>query len=1272
MPCIEEFLSLTHTKNTCMKKLLPSFRVLPLLVILLAPFVAVGQLPEFTFTVTATPQTCMGNGSLTFTVTGTNPAASMDYAVYLLPDTTTPVTIVTGTTVPSLVAGTYQVVATQSLGAESNSQTATATIANNGAPLDFGITPTLVRCGNDGVITVNVTSGTAATYQLTGPVNYPAQASNVFNNLPTGNYIVTVTDICGNVDNEGHTLTAINTTVIIDPVVIAPGELPSCNTIVVGHNFGTLSGYQIMYPLTFQYTVFPPGGGTPTIITQTVAAGTNTINTINVAIPFYHNQQYTYNLQVTDACGNTYNRNNNIVNRQLSIEVSTGVEECTELIFGIAPDYYVGPYTLNFVQAPAGFDPLAYNAGHPTYSSPDVSFGAVGNSVPEGDYSVELTDSCGRSLIYDFEVSLQDSNPQVTPLVDGCSDNGTITIEISQRDLVTVIITVAPDGFTEALPQNVSAFIANGVFEMPNLPLGEYEFEITDNCGVEYTVQGLLEVTAQGEPLSVAQRPGCEAGFGSVRLGETGTVLQTVTITSAPVSFTEPLPFDVSFNIAASGLFYMNSLPAGTYTFSSTDQCFTRTQDITINGYSTQINNIEVTEICGAFHLNLQHTSNGNATQSFYLQKYDPDTGNWGHPATGVPYPDNTTPTLTNSRLINNNFNNLNLDFTGEFRVLKVFYTYSNGSAGNNRCIEVLHTFTVEGAPVITGAYSFPCAGGLTEVAIIAEGIGPLIYSITTKNDEPFVVNNGTSNVFTGLEPATYNFRVTDDCNNVRNIEFNINELDPMEIEAAGTFCDGGESSLSVEQFSFLTYEWWEEDNPGVILSTESTLVFTAFDSGTDPGIYHVTISSNNPASCMNQDLTYTVNPNVFPNAGEDNTLSVCHDGELIDLGNYLEAPHDEGGTWADADGNITLDGSLLETDGLAEGTYHFRYTVTGNCDTSDEAIITLELKQRPQAPTAAAGTAAVCEGGSVQLTAEEVPGATYQWTGPDNFTSAEQNPLIAVAGMAAGGTYQVTVTLNGCASAPSQVSFAVNPVPVSVLEGNTLLCEGQSTVISVQPENFDTGSANYTWYYENELISGVDSYAIEASELGNYEVVIDLNGCTETHDITLTRNDAAFAVELEKGCNNSYQYVLTVTNISDLPGAEFEWTGPGGYSHTGPEAIITGLMAGEYSVMVTNAEGCSAAAVIVVDNTSCMIPKGISVNDDGLNDSFDLTNLGVRELKIFNRYGLEVYHKENYTNEWYGQSSRGELPTGTYYYVLRFAEGKSKTGWVYLQREIR
>lgn len=101
----------------------------------------------------------------------------------------------------------------------------------------------------------------------------------------------------------------------------------------------------------------------------------------------------------------------------------------------------------------------------------------------------------------------------------------------------------------------------------------------------------------------------------------------------------------------------------------------------------------------------------------------------------------------------------------------------------------------------------------------------------------------------------------------------------------------------------------------------------------------------------------------------------------------------------------------------------------------------------------------------------------------------------------------------------------------------------------------------------------------------------------------------------------------------------------------------------------ITN--GCETTNSVVVESIYCNIQKGISPDGNGSNDYFDLKLLDVKKLEIFDRYGIKVYNQSNYTDQWKGQSDKGnELPSATYYYVIEFNNGKTKTGWIYLIRE--
>ncbi|MFK7834541.1 MAG: gliding motility-associated C-terminal domain-containing protein [Winogradskyella sp.] len=114
------------------------------------------------------------------------------------------------------------------------------------------------------------------------------------------------------------------------------------------------------------------------------------------------------------------------------------------------------------------------------------------------------------------------------------------------------------------------------------------------------------------------------------------------------------------------------------------------------------------------------------------------------------------------------------------------------------------------------------------------------------------------------------------------------------------------------------------------------------------------------------------------------------------------------------------------------------------------------------------------------------------------------------------------------------------------------------------------------------------------------------------------------------------------------------------------------------YAEAVDAITGCTSATrtAVSVSGTigleNCIIPQGISPGvSPGLNDNFDLSNFAVTKLEIYNRYGTLVYSKNDYSNEWEGQTNDGEeLPVGSYFYTMVYEGGsKTRASWVYLNR---
>lgn len=1046
-----------------------------------------GQLSNFTLQVTATNETCAGNGSLNFIVSGTTTGATILYNVYQLPNITTPIATLSTNTFGGLVAGNYRVIATQSLGSESATKQQDIVITNQIVNLSYQLSGNNMVCGVDGTITVNVLSGTGVSYEIfTGPIIKPLQTSNIFTGLIVGTYQIRVFDSCG--EGVVQTFTIFNA--IPGQIAIASNNnFPpiNCNSVQVSQTLTSNNPLSIAYPLQIQYTVYPPFGP-PIILSQTI----NSLGNVNQQIPLYPNTFYTYNVRVTDACGNIFNNNGNVVNSSTQPRLFLASINCVE-----------GSHYFAFAQS--------------------------------------------------------------------------------------VTITSAPPTYTNLLPFNIPESSTNGVFTLSNLPNGDYSFTVVDICGISHNLSYYLSPYSYPENETFV-RPGCEIGFGSMRIRSQILSFQSVIMTSAPATYPNVLPYDVSSNLDSNSFnFYMNSLPEGNYIFKTTDSCGLELDVyIYIPGFQETLN-VTINRNCSSFDINLSHNSN-TTNSTYWLQKYDVATNQWVHPITGVAYDEANWPSSADSISLMNNAINYNFTYSGNFRILINKFSFGNGVQFEH-CIETMYEFEFFTTPSVNNLYSFACDNNTFDVIIDASGFAPLIYRITTKNGNPFVLQNGNSSVFLGLEPAIYNFQIEDACGNILNrlldvpTPFNL-LITPMNL------CVGQTGLLKTHLFSFLDYEWWKDNDTSITLSTTNTLVFPSFNLLNDSGIYHVRIRYlSNPNSCIDIILDYEISAtSINPHAGTGATISYCGNQGTIDLFTILTGTFDTNGTWSETSNSGTLVNSIWNSTTVAPGDYNFKYRVNGFCAVFDETFVTITIKSIPETPVAFLEQA-VCDSHSLNLLASTVPNIGYEWSGPNGFTSNEQNPTINPVSTLQNGTYTVKAVENGCESEVSTVEVTVGSLPQFTIE----------------------------------------------------------SACIE----------------------DEYTITATVGNNAGTTPLIFSWTGPNNYTSSENPINITGLEKGEYFLMVTNAEGCSFSDSIQVPNTLCVIQQGVSVNDDGDNDTFNLSGFDVTNLKIFNRYGMIVFEQNNYTDQWHGQdNNNNELPSATYYYQVKLLSGEIKTGWVYLIRE--
>lgn len=144
------------------------------------------------------------------------------------------------------------------------------------------------------------------------------------------------------------------------------------------------------------------------------------------------------------------------------------------------------------------------------------------------------------------------------------------------------------------------------------------------------------------------------------------------------------------------------------------------------------------------------------------------------------------------------------------------------------------------------------------------------------------------------------------------------------------------------------------------------------------------------------------------------------------------------------------------------------------------------------------------CSGDVISLGAAEIPGADWQWTGPNGFSSDQRNNQILEASLLDDGWYYLSASRGGCSSNLDSAQVVVAPSPEITLIGDTLQMPGSTTIFYVDgPEG-----VNYFWNFSGntELIetevftAGNDSLVVFWQEnegvIGIDVAGVDQNGC--------------------------------------------------------------------------------------------------------------------------------------------------------------------------------
>jgi uncharacterized protein (DUF2141 family) len=1151
-------------------------------------FTIAGPVCNLAINAQTTPPSCFGgsNGSIVLSVSNANGMLSFDWNVNALDGIQNP----TG-----LSAGVYFVTVTDAAGCTAN----TAVSISSPAQLNLvcsQLSPVTTIGGNQGVASVQILGGTAGyTIVWSGPANgsqlQPTSGPATITGLVAGDYSVTVTDSRGCTRTCTFTIAPANCNMTLS----VNGVSPTCNgnnngsiTLTVTNATGnitydwsdnTLDGTQNPTGLaagTFSVTVSdeagcvrtgsvtlnnPPAliltcsqqnpvstvggmngsatinisGGTPgyTIAWSGPSSGSNTSSNPG-ASAITSLQAGDYTVTVTDGNGCEQTCTFTINGPGCMLAVSTGFNN--PLCNGSSD----GEITLTISGA----------AGSPMYDWSDNTLDGTQNptGLAAGTYSVTVTD--GASCTAVASVTLSDPPAlvlvctPVSPTSTVSGSDGAAEVQISGG---TPFYTIAWSG-----PANGSQMQSGmGTASISGLPAGDYTVTVTDlnNC------QQTCMFTISGPVCNIvldtqATHPSCPGG-------PDGGIMLTVS------NATGMLSFDWSDD-AVDGIQNPDGLVAGTYTVIVEDalEC-TATATIVLSDPAdivlvcTQLNPTStVTGSDGAASIQISGGTEG----------YDIV---WSGAANGSQMLATAGTAMINGLVAGNYL---------------VTVTDANGC-------ESVCNFSIEG-PVCNIALSISgtdpdCNGAATgSIALtVTGGTGALTYDWSDNALDGIEDPNN-------LQAGTFAVTVTDAIGCQTNTSVVLTNPPAINLVCAQqnpvTIINGSNGSATIQISGGgggYTITW----NGPVSGSQMQSIVGTATITGLQAGTYNVTVSDF--TGCQQTCSFVIAGPVCNLNLNITGTAPACNGGNN---GSIALVVNNANGA-SDFDWNVNALDGIQNPSNLTAGTYQVTVTDAAGCTANtsvtltDPPVLVLACAQQNPASTV---------GGSDGSATIEITGGTAAYTiAWSGATSGSQNQATAgiatITGLTAGNYTVIVTDASGCTQA---CSFSIGDPNCNITVDallTALLCNGSMDGSIQLIVNNGTGNLNFEWN-----VTALDGQQNPSGlSAGNYAVTVtdDLN-CTATTSANLT---APSPILLNCAQQNPVSTIggsdgsATVQISGGTAGYTVAWSGAASGSQmqgTAGTATITGLIAGTYNVLVTDANGCEQTCTFSISFPACAL----------------------------------------------------------------------------------
>lgn len=329
----------------------------------------------------------------------------------------------------------------------------------------------------------------------------------------------------------------------------------------------------------------------------------------------------------------------------------------------------------------------------------------------------------------------------------------------------------------------------------------------------------------------------------------------------------------------------------------------------------------------------------------------------------------------------------------------------------------------------------------------------------------------------------------------------------------------------------------------------------------------------------FNDSVVVTVNPLPAPIVTSNGT--VCEGSSLSFTGlpngmtNY---------SWSGPNGfTSSLQNPVVNnTTSVNSGLYSLTVSVNG-CP-SQTASLNVQVNPVPGTPVVS-GNNPHCSGDTLLLQATSQNATNYLWTGPNGFTSTEQNPMINNITTSYNGVFTVIASNNGCFSNPSDITIEVDERPTTpLITSNSPICIGDTLYLFTS----DSLSANFQWTGPEGFSSlNQNPYFIctSTANSGTYSLSVSINNCTSNpaHVSVLVLGNLPY-IEFGNDTSVCSSYPLILNAAS--PGSSYIW-------NTGSaNSEITITSTGEYSVTVTNSCGSASDSLNVTVKPSPLPPK--------------------------------------------------------------------------------